>query len=566
MNSYRENLQEAVGTSLDALYTEQKKLKSQEVSAQYSLYYAQGAQLTAQENLATTCALLEDARLINQQGVKNDNLAINLVASANLIQTNAATTVSNSATAAANIQTAANAISKLAADVGSALNIAAASCYGTDIYKKTLTANAFIRETANKAEFASQQAMEASYKSSEVIAKELATTATKSKAELETLLTAAKTQFEALSTEKVTDQQLVAAASKKEKATEGSLEDAQKEAKAICESVQSSNESLNFALSVQPKEAVTDSNTVYSFDVSFSAYKQAFDSIPESCAAQLGGNGSIPSAVQNYYVFVAKADQKTDVKLEQVDSIFGEFQSARFVPATGTDSSYTAQIIKGTVKDLDGDEIELGTDYVVYMYAVLTLDYQKYLNAFSNILSSPSACVQLTQQLPTAQNVTIEGDDEKTVEFTLLKSSPHAEYRVILLPANQPVTGGLMTDTKITSADSDVHFYFNEAIAQQVSPANYIIAEVGDDNTMTAKILSDSTDNFGSPLIAGNSYVPVVLTMPEPLSPNFASALSSLDAQASVIVPLPDSSDSEVNDTPPVAKKKRASKSKQNDE
>lgn len=569
MNSYRENLQEAVGTSLDALYTEQKKLQSQETSAQYSLYYAQGAQLTAEENLDSTCALLEDARLINQQGVKNDNLAINLVASANLIQTNAATTVSNSATAAATIQTAANAISKLAADVGSALNIAAAACYGTDIYKKTLTANAFIRETANKAEFASQQAMEASYKSSEVVAKELATSGTKAKTHLETLLTAAKTQFEVLSTEKVTEQQAVAAASKTEKAAEGALEDAQKEANAIDSSVASSNNSLNFGLTATANEDAG----VHSVTVTFHAFASPFTALPENCGAQLGSNAGIPTAVQDYFVFIAKADEKASVKLEQVDSMFNEYAATRFVKATANGDTLTATIPctgDNPLSAFDGSPIALGKEYVVYMYAVLTLDYQKYLNAFSNILSSPSASVTLTKQLPVAESVTVVTDgDKKQVQFTVSDATAPAEYRVMLLLGDSPLTGGLMIDEQSTNKQSHLHFYFNKDIAKLVSPANYLVAELGTESgEKVADIPSDMTDNFGSPLIAGTSYIPVVLAMPDPASTAYESTLSSIDVSPEIIIPLPDIDVTEETPATKATKKARTAskKAKQDDE
>ena len=569
MNSYRENLQEAVGTSLDALYTEQTKLQSQQTSAEYSLYYAQGAQLTAEENLDSTCKLLEDARLINQQGVKNDNLAINLVASANLIQTNTATTITNSATAAANIQTATNAISKLAADVGSALNIAAAACYGTDIYKKTLAANGFIRETANKAEFASQQAMEASYKSSEVVAKQLATSGTKAKTNLETLLTAAKTQFEALSTEKVTEQQAVAAASKTEKAAEGTLEDAQKEASAIDSSVASSNNRLNFGLTATTAVA----SGVHSVDVIFHAFVSPFTALPEDCKVQLGDNAAIPNAVEDYYVFIVKAEEKANVKLEQVDSIFGEYQAERFVPATvdSTDAdAYNATIIMGTTKDLNGSDIKSGTEYVVYMYAVLTLDYQKYLNAFSNILSIPSASVTLTEQLPIAESVTVvtEGD-KKQVQFTVSDATAPAEYRVMLLLGDSPLTGGLMVDEQSTNKQSHLHFYFNKEIAKLVSPANYLVAELGaEDGEKVVEIPSDMTDNFGSPLIAGMSYIPVVLAMPDPASTAYESVLSSIDVQPEIIIPVPDIDVTEETPATKATKKARTAskKAKQDDE
>ncbi|MCI4181489.1 hypothetical protein MRP14_08535, partial [Dickeya dianthicola] len=77
MNSYRENLQDTVGNALSALYTQQQQLQSQLYSAQYSLYYAQGAQLSAIENLTSTGAQLLASRIISDQGVKNDNLLTN---------------------------------------------------------------------------------------------------------------------------------------------------------------------------------------------------------------------------------------------------------------------------------------------------------------------------------------------------------------------------------------------------------------------------------------------------------------------------------------------------------
>ncbi|WP_252717108.1 hypothetical protein [Herbaspirillum sp. B65] len=50
MNTYSENLQNAISNTLNALAAQQAILVSAETSAEYALYYAQSAELTAVEN------------------------------------------------------------------------------------------------------------------------------------------------------------------------------------------------------------------------------------------------------------------------------------------------------------------------------------------------------------------------------------------------------------------------------------------------------------------------------------------------------------------------------------
>jgi hypothetical protein len=543
MNSYQENLQSVVGTSLDALYAQQQKLASQRRSAQYSLYYAQGAQLTAIDNLATTSEQLESVRLINQQGVKNDNLMTNLAASANLIQTNSATTVSNSATAATNTQTAATAVAKLAADIGSALNIAAAACYGTDIYKKTLEANSFIRETANQAEYASKKAMEASSSSSEVIAKELVSTATRSKAGLETLLAATQAQFKTLSSARVANQEALSKTRQTEKKAEGALQDAQSVESAIDDSVQASNNTLNFNLTAvaQGDEQIM---------VSFQPFTAAFSQLPEQCAAQLGKTeATLPGANPQYFVFLVSADKKSSVKLEQVESTFAEYQKERFSEVTtkGTDGNYQITIKRESCQDFAGKPLELGHDYLVYMYAVLDLQYQKYIGSYSNVLSSASSAVSLMTALPVAQDI-VFNEELQEIQFSVTTNlTNEPEFRVMLLPAYQPLTGGMMIDSASGSVGGPLNFYFNQSIAQQVSSANYQLAHIKSTTLNNGQIVhhmgallpEDTTDNFGNTLISGVFYVPVVLVTPAPGvdQGSYAPSLSSLDANPVIIIP-----------------------------
>ncbi len=62
-------------------------------------------------------------------------------------------------------------------------------------------------------------------------------------------------------------------------------------------------------------------------------------------------------------------------------------------------------------------------------------------------------------------------------------------------------------------------FYFNQLIAENVTDGNYtspnsnqIILD-GTTTTVTLPLLENTTDNFGNPLIEGNSYVPVILSV-----------------------------------------------------
>ncbi|QWT40687.1 hypothetical protein [Dickeya dadantii] len=564
MNSYRENLQDTVGNALSALYTQQQQLQSQLYSAQYSLYYAQGAQLSAIEHLTATGAQFLASRIISEQGVKNDNLLTNLLSSSTQVQTATATTVTNSATAAANIQTAAKAVSKLAAELGSALNIAAAACYGTDIYKKTLEANSFIRSTANYAEYVSKQAMDAAAASSEIIATDLLNQATKSQAALKTLLTATNTQFDALSAQAVTDQKAVASASKTEKQAEGALEDAERDMYAIRKTVADSNLALNFGLTA----AVT--KKADGVTVSFTPYAQPFPTYPADSGVYPGNDGAIPDAAPVCHVFVVRADKSAGVKLEQVEALFNAYAASRFVPVAKAPYQTTIMLPEygRTITDIDGEPLATGVDYVVYLYMVLSLPYQKYINSFSNILSSASQSVNVQTPLAVAENVGFSAD-KKSILFTIQSDNIGAQtFRVMLLPAWQPLTGGLLTDDAFEEKSADgnfINFYFNKTIAAQVSSANYQLAyckATSIDNgavirTMEAAIPDDMTDNFGSPLIAGMYYLPVVLTVPsDSVDQNaYASALSSLLATTpEVLVALAGSKDAaSVAGTPPAA-------------
>ena len=81
--------------------------------------------------------------------------------------------------------------------------------------------------------------------------------------------------------------------------------------------------------------------------------------------------------------------------------------------------------------------------------------------------------------------------------------------------------------------------YFNLLLAEQVSKGNYILAALytgsskkGKANTETyvAKLEAESTDVFGNIMVKGNSYTPVVLSIPSvkyPLLAEYTNAISN---------------------------------------
>lgn len=554
MNSYRENVQGATGNTLAGLYAQQQQLQSQNCSAQYSLYYAQGAQLNAYESLTEVKQQLLASRLVSEQGVECDNLATNLDASAKLVQQATATTVTNSAATAAGIQAAAKAISTLAAELGSALNIAAAACYGTDIYRKTLEANSFIRTTANNAEYITRLAMDAAAASSEVIATDLVNQSALARAALKTVQGAANAQFAALSQQVLAGQTTLSTASNVEKQAEGTLEDTEREMNAINSAVGDCNRALNFNL------VASITGTFDGIAVSLNPYQQPFTTYPEGVGPLLGTDIGIPSAAPKHYVFIAKAENAAGVKLEQVEALFNT-EPAKYFHAVTAEKGWQVVLplsaAGSNVTDTDGDLLAAGVSYVAGVYVVLDLPYQKYINSFNNILSCVSLPVTLQVPLGQAKNIAFS-PDKKSVEFTLPPLSEditQQEFRVMLLHSGQPLTGGFMTsgDTDAQSGEVAIGFYFNKAIAEQVPSANYQVAHCistqlvagGLERSMSAVIPDDMTDNFGAQLVPGIEYLPVVLAVPSAINTNANAWSSTLSfgSAAETLIPLAGSSE-----------------------
>ncbi|NOU50283.1 hypothetical protein HG263_06975 [Pseudoalteromonas sp. JBTF-M23] len=524
MNSYSENLQKTVSTTLNSLYADQQKIASEQRSAEYNLYFAQGAQISSGDNLANTNIQLAAAQGLNDQGVTCDNTAINLLGTATTLQSNTTTAISNVAAAAANIKAASNSISKVAANIGSALNIALASCYDTDIYKKTQQANDFISVTANEAEYASQLAMEASSQCSELMSADVLSNVTASKTALEQLLTELSTDVTNLSSQSTKDFQTFNSDKKAERKAEGVLKDADSQLLGVNESVFAANSQLNLNVNwlLDPVKAKI----------------QVFSSVYESpFVVNAKGSNAEMQVVENQYVFFAKASNQSSITLEQVETLFSEYYTSansnhtnRFylmasevapIIIHGAELGNSAQCSylptdADAVRDSDGDLVVAGQDYVAFIYVELTLAYQRFIGVYDNIISSASASFTPTLALPVINSSSVSGKDiQVTLEAASseVETNVDTELHVMLLPKDKPDERGLMT----SSPSSVLPFYFNVSVAQQVSSANYLPAEADFKNAnlnVSVSITDDTTDNFGSPLIKDIEYYIGVLCLP----------------------------------------------------
>jgi hypothetical protein len=162
MNTYNDNLHAGVVDSLQNLDQDLKKINSQANAAMFTLYYAEGATITARNKLDTVKSKQSFVELVKGQAVKNSNISNNLLASATQANQYQKQSAANMATAASNVQIAANAIVRLSSDIGSISNIVQAADFDSEISDMADQTNHYIKRTAYDAEVASQSAMDAS--------------------------------------------------------------------------------------------------------------------------------------------------------------------------------------------------------------------------------------------------------------------------------------------------------------------------------------------------------------------------------------------------------------------
>jgi len=458
MNSYNENLHSSVLSSLESQEMIKKQLSSQLSTSMFTLYYAEGAEIVAQEKLDATTKMYAGQQHINNVVVTNKNLADNLLLSANQQKTYVTQAVTNMAVCASNIQIAANSIVRLASDIGSIYSIINAADYGTQIYQQALESYNLINKTAYIAEQTTQFAMEATAKISEVSTSVVADGATVTNTSVNNLLQVTTADLTATTAVLTADNDIKAKASIATRAAEGAIKCSEVEYDASKKAYTYNNEQFNQSLAVEIPKNITP--TAGNFNVSFDAYKSPF-SVEERDPAT--PNKGLANPVLSYNIMVVKDSKKSFFSASAAELLVGNSSQCKSIPATHAPDAkgkYKTTINYKDFKDSDNEPIALGENYVVFLLIIFTENYKKEINTFDEYLSAPSEVFELTYILKSATEIKESREatskDLSKISFKIEKEDVlkpnEVDYRCFFLP----YINGLATNEELEKLESSV--------------------------------------------------------------------------------------------------------------
>lgn len=425
MNSYNENLNAVVLTSLQNQSLAEKSIYSKLNATMFKLYYAEGATISAGEQMKMAKQDMKIKEAVKNATVNNTNMSNNQLASAKQANQYYKQSINNMAVCAANVQVAANAIVKLAGDVGSIFSIVNAADRYSDIFQDTVVVRGLIDNTAHAAEEASKLAMDTSMYTSEVSVPTVLDKSTNTNSTINNLLTINSKAFDDASAVVNSDNSTLATVSANEKLAEGEFEDIAIDFRATKQAYNSSNKELNLDLWVS-KESGT-------------SYKITFN--------QLDNPFHESDVVHDYHLIVVKESKSAIFTISNAEVIRQNSLglpegkvSQQFInvaipekgPLEKEINFFNYPILLGSasnpVIDSDGDPMKLGVNYVVFVMAVYNDRYKRVINNFTDFLSAPSREFMLTNTLNR-----IDGKDIKVDKLLLHRSEEdikiELEYR-----------------------------------------------------------------------------------------------------------------------------------------
>lgn len=444
MNSYNENLQNSVINSLQALELEKKNMWSKREAAIFTLFYAEGAQITATQKLEGINYAYHAKQDILNQAVANNDISSNMLASANEQKKYVGQAVTNSSVAAANVQVAANAVLRLASDMGSIFSIVSAANMDTEIYQQSKEAYDLMTDTAYEAELASQIGMETSSLVAAVSSGTVADLAKATSGAVTNLYTTMQSQFDSLVSIIITENGQLAAASAAEKVAEGVLEYINADFYATNDAYIITNKALNLNLYLPFEEQKSDE-----FVVSFTPYKSPFSY----------ERSKVKDVVKEYNIMVVSNSYKTVFSITNAESIltYGNRHVA-VKPSDEKDGKFTVKIDATRLKDVNGDDLDLGEEYTVFVLATLTDAYKKALNNFDDYMTAPSSPFTLVNKLvaPKADKDNVVVKDDKLTFHVSENQDFKVEYRCMFLPYDLNLSRKLLTETELWTIEKDV--------------------------------------------------------------------------------------------------------------
>jgi hypothetical protein len=556
MNSHQESL---TAVNNEILLQSQQTIyqnKSQMIASMFTFYYAKGAKINAQENLELSNTKIAFQQKIKNAVLKNSSISNDLL---NLSQRNAAETnmlVTESSICAANIQIATNAIVKLASDVGSIFSIINASDAGSEIYYLCEEASEYINTTAHQAEILSMEAMELSALAAEITAASNFDLTKKNNDLMNNLLQVVSSEYDSISQTINSDHKKTAVTTTAEKTAEGLLETNYNAFLQAKKTYSFHNKKLNFNLKIPEKE-----RTEAAFTITFDGFKTPFSSLhKDKTNPEL--NHTDPS-IKEYQIMIVKEHKKSFFLLADAETLITKTsQHKTILPSTEALSKENKiQIGINDLLDSDGNKIELGQEYSVFLLAVFTEAYKHKRNVFDNYLSAPSASFKLSHTLicPKPEDIIVSSNTAfNKLSFTLIEyNNIKTKYRCIFLPYRKEMLTTRISNINFQNIEEELqdkitengNALFNLTIAEQVPAANYSVVEIisktpEESNSIRitgeVQINEQTTDNFGKYLIPGNKYVPIILAMCSDLEENpnqFTNSLSNYQKTEAFIYP-----------------------------
>ena len=512
MNSYNDNLHSTVLASLQSQELKEQAILSKANASMFSLYYAEGATITANEKLESAKKEQRNKSKVKAQAVGNSNICNNVLSSATQADAYVQQSITNASVCAANIQIATNAIVRLASDIGSIHSIVNATNADTEISALTGEALHYISTTAYEAEKASQLSMEGSIGASEVSSSTVLDKAKVTSNNMGIVMGIATNDYNKAAQLVSADNTDWSTAYANEKKTEGTFEDLEIDLISTTEALNRTRKELNLNLTAIPIPKAENT----SFLVKFHKIEAPF----------IWPKAKTSHPVEEYNIVVVKESEKTTFSLSNAEAIVLDeselskketsYKSIKLsVNATSGDIttsvpgvtivseekdskntnerkkhsiSLEVKYLKANLKDSNGDFIDLGKNYVVFVMATYTPEYKKYINSYDEYLSAPSMPFCLTNKLAAVDEKSIKipeifktekkprsgktySDEELSLTFSVTENPDYesnVEYRCIFLPSSDPRTVGLLNTSSFNSFVQEVKKL--ERIANEFDP------------------------------------------------------------------------------------------------
>lgn len=470
MNSYNENLYATVVSSLRELDQKQKSAKSSLNAAMFTLYYKEAGRITATSKLKESGDVYLFQQKVKQQAVNDRNVSFNVLSAANQQKKFTAQAITNAATSAANIQVLSNAVVKLSKNVGGILTMLTSSDYGSEIYKQSRIAYDLMIDTAYDAKKLSQLGREVSTLTAAVSADEVANQAKLTDDSIAAMLAVTTSDFEAATKSLADCNEALATADVAEKQAEGDLEFINVDYFATKRAYSLNNKVLNLnlvSIALNSSDFDEDKKDNCSYLVRFNPYTAPFD----QTATMLGNKPKSSSVVEDYFIMLVKESSQATFSITAAETLLLTADPSRKcyhrVENKSDDKPMEQVFYTASLRDVDGNAIEVGTKYVAFVLVVLTDEYKKTINSYSDILSAPSVAFMLSNKLMAPKKLSC-ADNVLTFEV-LERASYNVEYRCMLLPNCLKGNKNMLTESGLRNIENEVEL--QEKMSAVYAPA-----------------------------------------------------------------------------------------------